>query len=77
MLEDFFFLSVFSNFPTKSKYSSLVPTKKAVKLIFNLKSQLFKIYKIMRQREEGLGPWRAGRNCQQLIEPQGDGEFHK
>ena len=76
MLEDFFFLSVFSNFPTKSKYAFFIPTKKkkkkAVKLIFNLKKQLFKLYKIMRQGEESLELWCAGRNCQQLIEPQGD-----
>ena len=75
MLEVFFFLSVFSSFPTKSKYAFFIPTKKkkkAVKLIFNLKKQLFKLYKIMRQGEESLELWRAGRNCHRLIEPQGD-----
>ena len=32
MLEDFFFfLSMFSNFPTKSKYAFFIPTKKKKK----------------------------------------------
>ena len=58
-----------SSSPTKKKKKE---RERAIKLIFNLKKQLFKLCKIMRQGKESLELWRTGRNCQRLIEPQGD-----
>lgn len=75
MLEDIFFLIRVFQFSYQEQVRFLHPhqkKKRAVKLIFNLKKQLFKLYKIMRQGKESLELWRTGRNCQQLIEPQGD-----
>lgn len=67
MLEDFFFL------PSTSMLPPTNTPLDAGKLISNLKSQRFKMYKIMRQRE-GLGPCHTGKYHQQLIEPQGGWE---
>ena len=52
----FSFLYLFIFLPGAGMLPSF--TKKAIKLIFNSKSQHFKIYKIMRQREGALTCWK-------------------